>query len=301
MSKAIVQYFFQDGKKVSVKVMPHGNSKTNERPYYRTQASTIEAIKEECKIKNPSAAYNDVFEAAGGISGCKSMSEEPRNKQQVYNARKNSKETTDKDELFDLLELLKQHQSACDGGFLREVLIGSTPSALLASQKQLDNIVMFCCQENNFSVFGIDATFNLGDFYVTLTTYRNLFLRNSLTKKPPVFLGPAFVHMERRSEDYHTFFSGLLKIEPRMTSLKAYGTDGEKPLINALERCLPGSTSLRCFIHKKKNIEEHLRKCSTTVKNEIMRDFFGKRDCEIFNTGLVDVISEAFDVSLGRL
>ena len=33
-----------------------------------------------------------------------------------------------------------------------------------------------------------------------------------------------------------------------------------------------------------------------------MRDIFGKRDCEIFNTGLVDVISEeAFDVSLGRL
>ena len=43
--------------------------------------------------------------------------------------------------------------------------------------------------------------------------------------------------MERRCEDYHTFFSGLLKIEPHMTSLKAYGTDGEKPLINALERC----------------------------------------------------------------
>ena len=51
------------------------------------------------------------------------MSEEPRNKQQVYNARKNSKETTDKDEIFYLLELLKQHQSACDGGFRREVLI----------------------------------------------------------------------------------------------------------------------------------------------------------------------------------
>lgn len=222
MSKAIVQYFFQGGKKVPVKVTPHGNSKSKERPYYRTQPSTIKAIKDECMTKTASVAYNDVFESAGGISECKSMSAEPRNKRQVYNARKNSKETTGKDEIFDLLELLKQHQSAEDG---REVLIGSSPCAVLASQKQLDNLVMFCCQDNNFSVLRIDATFNLGDFYVTLTTYRNLFLCNSISKKPPVLLGPAFIHMERRSHDYQSFFSSLLKIEPRISDLKAYGTD----------------------------------------------------------------------------
>ena len=33
----------------------------------------------------------------------------------------------------------------------------------------------------------MDATFELGDFYVT--TYHNLFLQNNRTKKPPVLLG----------------------------------------------------------------------------------------------------------------
>ncbi len=39
-------------------------------------------------------------------------------------------------------------------------------------------------------VFGVDATFELGDFYVTLTTYR---LNGAHSSEPPVLLGPAFI------------------------------------------------------------------------------------------------------------
>lgn len=76
-----------------------------------------------------------------------------------------------------------------DDGFLREVQIGSTPYAILATKRQLENIVIYCCQPDHFSVFGIDATFELGDFYVTLTTYRNPSLRNCRTNSEPIFLG----------------------------------------------------------------------------------------------------------------
>ena len=246
-------------------------------------------------------AYSDVFEAAGGIEHSKSMSKEPRNKSQVYNACKSVK-APEKDEIFDLLSLLKEHQSMEDGGFLREVQIGSTPCAILTTKRQLENILMYCCQSNHFSVFGIDATFELGDFYVTLTTYKNPSLRNCRTNSEPVFLGPAFIHMERRTQDYHAFFSSLLKYEPHLRDLKAYGTDCEAALTAALESCFPNAVSLRCFIHKKNNIEEHLKGCSSSVKKEIVRDIFGSQEGEILSTGLVDCDSEqAFDVSLGRL
>ena len=294
MPKAIVQYFFLGGNEVPVQTLCHGNSKVKERPYYRTQPSTLEAIKEESRNKTASVAYNDVFEAAGGIDRCESISEEPRNKMQVYNARKNVKDSSmdSKDDIFDLLSLLKEHQSIQGGGFLREVLISST---LLAFDKQFDNIVTFCCQSSCFSVFGVDATFELGDFYVTLTTYRNLFLTSAYASKPPVLLGPAFIHMERQSDKYHSFFASLLKLQPQISALKAYGTDGEKPLVNALETCFPDAIGLRCFIHKRKNIEEHL-------KGELLSDIFGTQEGEVFSTGLVDKESEeAFDVSLGRL
>ena len=188
------------------------------------------------------------------------------------------------------------------GGFLKEVQIGSTPCAILASKQQLDNVVTFCCQPTQFSVLGVDATFELGDFYVTLTTYKNHSLRNCRTNSPPVFLGPAFIHMERRTQDYQSFFSSLLKFEPRFCDLKAYGTDGEAALTAALESCFPTAVSLRCFIHKRNNIEEHLKGLSSAVKKEILCDIFGSQDGEIFNTRLVDCDSEeAFDVSLGRL
>ena len=197
--RAVVQYFFQGGKTVPVHLKPHGNSKRKERPYYRTQPSTLQAIKEKCKTMTANVAYSDVFEAAGGIDNSKSMSEEPRNKSRVYNACKSVKSESgqDKDEIFDLLSLLKEHQAMEEGGFLKEVQIGSTPCAILASKRQLNNVVMYCCQPTQFSVSGIDAKFELGDFYVTLTTYINPSLRNCRTNSSPVFLGPTFIHMER--------------------------------------------------------------------------------------------------------
>ena len=115
-----------------------------------------------------------------------------------------------KGEILDLLSLLKEHQAMEERGFLKEVQIGSTPCAILASKQQLDNIIVtYCCQPTQFSVFGVDATFELGDFYVTLTLYKNTSLRNFRTNNPPIFLGPAFIHMERRIQGYQSFFQAF--------------------------------------------------------------------------------------------
>ncbi len=76
--------------------------------------------------------------------------------------------------------------------------------------------------------------------------------------------------MERRTQDYQSFFSSLLKFEPRLRDLKAYGTDGEAALTAALESCFPTAVSLRCFIHKRNNIEDHLKGVSSAVKKYCM-------------------------------
>lgn len=107
-----------------------------------------------------------MLEAAGEIGEVKSVSEEPRNKAQVYNSRKGCVDTS-KDQIFDLLEKLQTHKSNTNGGFLQEVIVSSTPCAILASKQQLSNLVSFCCQPSNFVVVGIDTTFKLGDFFVT--------------------------------------------------------------------------------------------------------------------------------------
>ena len=151
-------------------------------------------------------------------------------------------------------------------------------------------------------VLGVDATFQLGDFYVTLVTYQNRMLINPCTGKPPVFIGPAFLHMQRRFEDYHTSFSCLLKLEPQLASLKAYGTDGEGALVNALQCCFKESIGLCCFVHKQRNLEERVKAACPSARKEILMDIFGMQEGEVFSTGLVDSENkEAFDESLTKL
>ena len=61
--------------------------------------------------------------------------------------------------------------------FLRKVDNSSDPCVVLASNQQLQDVERFCTNPAKFAVLGVDATFNFGKFYVTLTTYRHLLLR----------------------------------------------------------------------------------------------------------------------------
>ena len=74
-------------------------------------------------------------DAATEIQQKKSASEETRNKEQVYNARKLSSSGQHKDEIFDLLEKLQSHQHSDGGGFLQEVVVNASPCAILASKR----------------------------------------------------------------------------------------------------------------------------------------------------------------------
>ena len=99
-------------------------------------------------------------------------------------------------------------------------------------------------------MFGIDPTFNLGKFYVTLTTFTYTHVVNKSTSLSPTFLGPVFVHTEKNYESYFHFFSTLLKLESRFNDIIAVGTDGEVAIVQALKANFHGDTVyLRCFIH----------------------------------------------------
>ena len=56
----------------------------------------------------------------------------------------------------------------------------------------LHDLARFCTNPKNFSILGVDATFDLGDFDVTVTTYRYLVLelKSSCHPKHPVLIGP---------------------------------------------------------------------------------------------------------------
>ena len=79
----------------------------------------------------------------------------------------------------------------------------------------------------------MDPTFNLGDFDVTPLTYRHLFLQSERTGKSPVFVGPVLIHYRQDFVTFLYFASTLVGLRRDLEKLQAFGTDGEKALINA--------------------------------------------------------------------
>ena len=63
---AFVQYYF-DRNEHELAVKPHGNSKKENKPFTRTQPSTMSLLKEEVKKKCPKKALRVVENVKGGL------------------------------------------------------------------------------------------------------------------------------------------------------------------------------------------------------------------------------------------
>ena len=95
--------------------------------------------------------------------------------------------------------------------FFRDFRVHPSFSVVLSSERQLDDVVNFCTNQKEFSVFSIDSTFNIfnDSISLTFTTYRNIKLENPSTKQAPVFLGPVLTHQKNDWKSYSRFANCL--------------------------------------------------------------------------------------------
>lgn len=300
-----MQYSFFLGEVVPVKLEPHGNARHSERPYIRTQHSTLNEIKENLSTLTPKAAIKVVYDNAGGVTNAQSLSEVPRDRRQAYNAKSHDQSISgitsnqNKDLVYDLIE---QHYGSLKN-FVRNVSFDDSVMCVLSTDQQLNDIERFCVPQDfgNTSILGIDPTFNLGDFYVTVTTYENRILRNRKTGKHPIFIGPMLVHQRRTYETYFHFASELLKYRKELVSLNAIGTDGEDQLRSAFSMVFPSAVKLLCSLHKRDNIKTKLRSLGVPEQQskEIMKSIFGHQIESTHYTGLIDAEDIAdFEIKL---
>ncbi len=275
-----------------MKMEPHGNAKCKDRLYIRTQHSTLEDVKNSVDVMTPKIAVKNIYNAAGGVINAQSLSEIPRDRRQAINAKSHNNSTSgiasnrNKDLVYDLLE---QHFGSLKE-FVRNVSFDDTVTCVLASEQQLRDMERFCTNNPFASVLGIDPTFNLGDFYVTVTTYENLLVTNRKTGSHPVFIGPMLIHQRRTYETYFHFAAELVKYRKSLSSLNSIGTDGEEQLSDAFGNVFPGAVKLLCSIHKRDNIQMKLRELNVAKNSakEIMNSIFGHQVNQTFYTGLID-------------
>ena len=80
--------------------------------------------------------------------------------------------------------------------------------------RQVQDVKRFCANTTEkFSVLSIYTTFNIGDFYVTPTTYRHLLLGDRRTENPSLLLGPTLIHMRKDSDIFSYFGATLTGLE----------------------------------------------------------------------------------------
>ena len=69
--------------------------------------------------------------------------------------------------------------------FVRDVKAAPEPQCILFLDSQLEDMERFLVDNDDFGILTIDPTYNLGQFYVTPTTYPHLMLQDITTKKHP--------------------------------------------------------------------------------------------------------------------
>ena len=138
--------------------------------------------------------------------------------------------------LFVIMEQCKYAEK--EHRFVQDVTCAPEPMAVLCTDQQLLDINRFCCDPFRFCIFGVDPTFNLGDFSVTPTVYRHLLLEDPKTSQSPLLLGPMLVHYHKHFRSYHYLFSTLVGLNPKVSAIQATGTDGEKCLVVTFNKTL---------------------------------------------------------------
>ena len=89
----------------------------------------------------------------------------PRDVKQISNARQTLKEKEEEDEFASLLGLARQDPA------IRNLQWNPNLRVVFATDQQLAEIVDECCSPTSQCILTIDTTYNIGDFYVTSTTY----------------------------------------------------------------------------------------------------------------------------------
>ena len=252
----LLTYYFV-GSPIKFEVRAHGNRKTENLAHVRTKQSTKERVKENLKKKGSKRALFQKVKQAG-VCGAENPSSLPRNTRQAAHLRKKEEGWSSMhptDPLAAILEL----QKSMFPGFIRDVTWNDLPTVLLFTDRQVDNLVKFCClmKPGLVSELGVDLTFQLGPFYVLVTTFRNMMLEAKRSSRSPAFPGPLMICMTKEEGTCLSFAHCLLGEVPGLSKfLYATGTDDEIALRNALAASFQAAHPLLCYLHSERNVKE---------------------------------------------
>ena len=259
----------------------HGNAQAN-TGFIRTNPKTLDKIKEKVDCKKPKEIYAEM--KRDDSINCARDFRVVRN--QKYIEKKKAKSNSSNreniaDEILDVISMVNIHP------YVQTIIHNKdqVPSVICYTEEQIKDLKHFLKHTKNNPI-GIDRTFNLGSFYVTILVYKNqrIFRKNS--SDHPIFLGPVLLHKDATYKTYKTFLehiateldSDVESLEVRVSEQMEFGTDDERALTKAIEHVFPAATRYLCTKHLKDNVKHYLLNKVGIEKRErelVMNSLFG--------------------------
>ena len=290
-----MQYNFTKGKR-TLQPQSHGNSKSG-KAFLPTQKSTKEEIKKLSQASRPKEVFHRIIEEKGGVRHLSFPGEHARSYQQVSDYRRSvtghSKTSKAPDAVVELMQMCKVESRDPCTAFVRRMHSSPELQVILCTNRQLKELEQICTNPELFSPLSLDVTFNMGDVYVAVTTYRNLLLKTK-NNCHPVMIGPIMLHQQRLYESYYALASSVVQLSPKLKNILCYETDEEKNLYKAFGTVFPFAIHLLCDIHMEDNI---MRKVidlgiQKSLADEYKKEIFGRRSGTVREPGLVDCLTE---------
>ena len=117
-------------------------------------------------MKNPKAVLDKIFSSSGDVYHARSLSQLPRSPRDIYNARAAAKKVfksstwngsvKEQNEVAILEKAKKEEVEFSELKFIRDFRMHPSFSVVLSLERQLDDLVNFCTNPKEFSVFSID-------------------------------------------------------------------------------------------------------------------------------------------------
>ena len=208
-----------------------------------------------------------------------------RNYKQIYNIRNRSKKTFNNSFTKTISDEILECIGKIGDGFVQQIMHtdNDLPPIICYYQKQLDFMRNFI--QNYSIIIGVDRTFNLGSYFLTMLNFKNTKVILRTTNDNPIFFGPFLLHKKATYSIYHYFFSHISsKIKaPEIIDLNQnweinLGSDSEKAIVKAIENVFPNSIHFLCIRHLEQNFNDFLNKSisiQTPIKKELKLMLFG--------------------------
>ena len=133
-------------------------------------------------------------------------------------------------ELIDMCDSQKYMSNA----FLHEGRTAPELSILLTTDIYLNYISRFCSKTKCYGVFGVNPTFNICTYNVTVSTYKHPLPKVRESETNPVLIGLVLIHSAKIFASYFTLPRIMIRLKLELAALKVIGTDGEDNLSRSL-------------------------------------------------------------------